>query len=395
MKRIGLLLIAFAFAFQASGQSLLEAYKTGKVTLEPDQSYAAGQNWQSIYPDYNTTDYHNPIGKYKSIAVAPDGSIFVGNYSTYTIQKFDVNGKLVNTFGRKGKDDGDFKERPTLGGVVGGKYVFTHEHNGNVKLFTLDGKYAKTIKLDYMPLKTIALTSSKIAIVGHVPMGGSVRYVITIIDPETGEQLIIRKMDNLWSQNGLTIKKDKGMFSMSPAFSGNDIVVRALPDGNLLLGVNKQDKLEILSPTGELVKSFKLDFTPPAYPKEIKEEFISNVEKRVAAGQFTKEEVAPIYKDDFFPKNTPFFYNMLVDSDGNLLVFRFVDEDVDHKFRVYSFDSNGKNIAEATLEVPNYKLSLNNRFEDIVFFKGKVIGLLQPKGENTTSRLVRFDVKTN
>jgi len=393
MKKLPMLLLTIIFAWQANGQSLVEAYKTGSVSLVPVQGYAAGSSWSKIFPDYNTDAYHNPIGMYKSIAIAPDGSVFVGNYSTYNIHKFDSNGKLVLTFGKKGAAEGDFQERPTLGGVVGGKYVFTHEHNGKIKLFTLDGKYAKTVTLDYMPLKTIALTSNKIAVIGHVPMNGNVRYVITIIDPETGEQKIIRKYDNLWVNSGLTIIKDKGMFSISPAFSRNDIIIRATPDGNLLLGVNMKNNLEVISPTGELVKSFKLDFTPPLYPKEVKDEFTINMEKRVSEGKFTKEDIAPIYKEDFFPKNTPFFYNLLIDSDGNLLVFRFVDEDVEHKFRVYSFDSNGKNIAEATLEIPGFKVSLNNRFEELVFDKENVIGFLKPEGENTTGQLVKFEVK--
>ncbi len=386
-------LLTIIFAWQANGQSLVDAYKTGSVSLVPVQGFAAETNWSKIFPDYNTDDYHNPIGMYKSIAIAPDGSVFVGNYSTYNIHKFDSNGKLILTFGKKGKGEEDFQERPTLGGVVGGKYVFTHEHNGKIKLFTLDGKYAKTLTLDYMPIKTIALTSNKIAAIGHVPMNGNVRYVITIIDPETGEQKIIRKYDNLWVNSGLTITNDKGMFSISPAFSRNEIIIRSLPDGNLLLGINTQNNMEVISPSGEQVKSFKLDFTPPSYPEELKSEFVSNIETSVSEGKFTKKDAAPVYEEDFFPKNTPYFYNLLIDSDGNLLVFRFIDEDVEHKFRVYSFDSNGKNIAEATLEIPGFKLSLNNRFEELVFDKGKAIGFLKPEGENTTGQLVKFEVK--
>ena len=130
--------------------------------------------------------------------------------------------------------------------------------------------------------------------------------------------------------------------SFSPMFTKAELMIRSLSNGNLIVGINTRKLLEEYSVDGKLVKSFNLDFEAPAYPEDLKKEFMAGVEKRIEENKLTKEDVAEAYKPDFFPKNTPFYYNFLVDSDGNLLVFRFIEEDVDHKFRVYSFDSNGK-----------------------------------------------------
>lgn len=393
MKRILQLFVAITIALQANGQSLIDIYKTGTVNLVPEGGFAQGQNWSEIFPDYSTTVYGNAIGSYKSIAVAPDGSTFVGNYSSYSIQKFDANGKLTLTFGKKGNGEGDFQERPTLGGVVNGKYVFTHEHNGQIKLFTLDGKYAKTIQVDYMPLKAIALVN-KISLVGHVPMGGNVRYVITIIDPESGSQNIIKKYDNLWKTPVIVVKKNNGMYSFSPSFTMSDLVIRALSNGNILVGISNQKSIEIYTPEGNLVNSFNLDYTPLAYPEDLKKEFTANLEKRVAEKKLTKEDIADVYKSDFFPKNTPFYYNILVDSDENILVFRFTEEDVDHKFMVYTYDSKGQHIAESTLNIEGYNLSLSPRFNEVAFYKGGIIGLLTKKDDSKqAASLIRFELK--
>lgn len=395
MKKLTVFLMTMAFLYAAKGQSLLDIYKSGKVSLEPESGFAVGANWEKIFPDYSEVSYGNSVGYYKSIAVASDGSVFVGNYSSYTIQKFNAKGELVLTFGKKGKGVGEFSERPTLGGVIGNKYVFTHELNGHIKIFSTDGNYIKTIKVDYMPLKTIAC-GNKIALIGHVPVKTGVRNVIAIIDPETEEQKTIKKYDNISKGSMVVVNKDNYMYSSSPLFTKTELIIRALPNGNLIVGINTLNIIETYSVEGKLLKSFNLDYNPPAYPEESKKEFIARIEKSVAENKFTKEDVSEVYEPNFFPKNTPYYYNFLVDSDGNLLVFRFIDEDVDHKFRVYSFDSNGKSLAEASLDVTGYKLSLNYRFDDLCFFNGFAYGLLHPKTNKMEPlQLVKFKVKAN
>ncbi|MGE0076914.1 MAG: hypothetical protein AB7S48_03550 [Bacteroidales bacterium] len=394
MKKVMLFLLSIAFTYTVNGQSLIDIYKTGKVAFEPESNFAVGANWSKIFPDYATVSYGNSIGYYKSIAQTSDGNIFIGNYSSYTIQKFNTNGDLILTFGKKGKGVGEFTERPTLGGAIGNKYVFTHELNGHIKIFSTDGKYIKTIKVDYMPLKTIAC-GRKIALIGHVSIKSGTRYVITIIDPETEEQKIIKKYDNLSNGSTIVVNKNNYMLFFSPLFTESNLVIRSLPNGNLVVGISTSKLIEEYTTDGKLVKSFNLDFTPPAYPEDLKKEFISEIEKKVANNKFTKEDVSEAYKPDFFPKNTPFYYNILVDNEGNILVFRFVEEDVDHKLRVYSFDNNGKALAEATLDVSGYKLSLNYRFEELCFHNGVVYGLLHPKSDKMQPlQLVKFKVKS-
>jgi len=395
MKKIILFISILFINLFSYGQLLNDLYKTGKIILEQDKDFAKEMDWNKIFPDLKAEFNEKHVETDKSIAIAPDGSIFVTNYNTYNIHKFSSDGKFLFSFGKKGSAEGNFINRPTLGGVVGGKYVFTHEYNGHIKLFSLDGTYIKTIILDYMPLKALALTSNKIAVIGHVPMENNVRNVVTLIDPETGNKQIIKRFDDIWQNNTLlTISKNKYLYSFSPSFTSVDIIVRTLPNGNFIIGINNRKTIEEYSPDGKLVNSFDLDFSPLPYPSELKEEFIKTQEQKVTEGKFSKEDIAPIYNENFFPKNMPYYYNILVDSDGNILVFRFVDEDVDHKFSVYSLNSNGNRIADTNLEIEGYKLGLHYRFEEIVFFKGKIIGLLNSSIKiNEPMSLVKFNIK--
>jgi hypothetical protein len=64
------------------------------------------------FPPEAAAQYPNGVKDYKptAIAVAPDGSIFVGDgYGLSLIHKFDAAGKYMKTFGSKGEGDGQFK----------------------------------------------------------------------------------------------------------------------------------------------------------------------------------------------------------------------------------------------------------------------------------------------
>ncbi len=395
MKRLSVLLLTVGFAMQISGQSMLDVYRSGSLKLEKDKSFASGMDWHEVFPDFDKFSYGKPVGLYKSVAVAPDGSVFVGNHNSYSISKFDSNGKHIKTFGQKGNSQKDFKGRATLGGVVGGKYVFTHENNGHIKLFTLNGEFVKNIVVDYMPLKTIALASNRIALVGHVPMGGKTRYVITIIDPDTGGQNVIKRYDNVFSSKVLTLKREEYIISWSPHVSENHFFIRALPDGNLLAGSNFSNTLTVFTPAGKVAREITLDYPALPYPEEMKKEFISRIEAmEKKEDKITKKDIAPIYNEDFFQKTMPFYYNFLVDAEGNILVFRYVDKDVDHMFRVYTFSSSdGKWIGDTIIDLTGYKMGLNNRMDE-VFFHGKhLYGILQPISDKISPpQLVRFNL---
>lgn len=395
MKRLSVLLLIVGLAMQISGQSMLDVYRAGTLKLEKDNSFASGMDWYDVFPDFERVSYGRPDGLYKSVAVAPDGSVFVGNHGSYSISKFDASGKYIKTFGQQGNSKEDFKARPKLGGVVSGKYVFTHESNGHIKLFNLNGDFVKNIAVDYMPLKTIALASSRIALVGHVPMGGKTSYVITIIDPDSGEQNVIKRYDEEFSSKVLTLKREEYIISWSPQVSRNHFFIRALPDGNLLAGSNFSNTLTVFAPEGKVVREIELDYLALPYPEEMKKEFISRIEAMEKKEEkITKADIAPIYKDDFFQKSMPFYYNFLVDAEGNILVFRYVDKDVDHMFSIYTYSSDGKWIGDAIIDLAGYKLGLQYQMDEVSFHGKYLYGILQPISTATVPpQLVRFNIK--
>lgn len=377
----------------ANSQSLLDIYKKGEINLTPDYGFAQSTDWEKLFSDYSETKYGNPIGTYKDLVMSDDGLIFVSNYSGYSIYKFDSDGDFVMQFGSEGNATGEFRNRPSLHGVLDNKYVFTSEHNGRLNFFDLDGKFIKLVELDYMPLECIALGNGKIAVVGHVPYGGGdVRYIVAVKDINTADENIVSSFiikDN--ERRNITFKMNDGLMSIGNPFSKTDIFIRRSLNGNLIVGYSNREEIEVYDPDGSLLKSFKHNIVPITISEEDKQEFRQSVKKSLEKANIPEDISAKTDAPDFFPDHMPYFYNMLVDSDGNLLVFGYNETDIRHKFRVYSYLPDGKFICETVLNADNFDIKLNKKFNQLCFHERYLYGIA-PKADETgiPLKLVKF-----
>ena len=152
----------------------------------------AGTDWKDVFSIPTVQDDGSAVEPRKSLAVADDGTAFVCNHDSYTIQKFDPSGRLVKTFGEQGPGDGQFRNRPTVHGVLDNRYIFTSEHNGRLTFFDLNGQFVKVLELDYMPQQCLPLRDGKIAVVGFVAWSeGRQRHIVAIEDINDGEENIV------------------------------------------------------------------------------------------------------------------------------------------------------------------------------------------------------------
>ncbi len=106
------------------------------------------------FPPEAAALYPNGVKDYKptAIAVAPDGSIFVGDgYGLSLIHKFDAAGKYLKTFGSKGEGDGQFKTPHGLAiDTRSGKPLLLVCDRANRRLqhLDLDGNFVGVITTD-------------------------------------------------------------------------------------------------------------------------------------------------------------------------------------------------------------------------------------------------------
>ena len=86
------------------------------------------------------------VGLTHSVAVAPDGSVYVVDRRDYRVQKFSADGEFVATFGESGSGDGQLK-RPSDVVVDGEGFVYVADWgNERVQIFNAAGDFVLNLR---------------------------------------------------------------------------------------------------------------------------------------------------------------------------------------------------------------------------------------------------------
>ena len=412
-------------------QQLSTIYKSGEIKLVPDASYAKNVNWDKQFSDFDQTAWGKSVGLYKQIVVAPDGSVFMSHHTRHSISKFDKNGNFVKEFGKKGgKSPADFIYMPSVQGILDGKYLYTTAVDGRMHFFDLNGNWVKTIRLKYMPLGSMPMKGGKIAILGHVPSGNGAKHIISLLNySDEKEKIISSTFEPYTSSDKNSIKitpyfyKDKNgkeqhigqWFSCSLPFSHSSYYrVRFATNsaGNLVAAYPSIGEIAVFDNTGKKLRQFKADQKPEVITREDREDYYQNVAKDMKR---LEENVAKMTKDKEYwdsyvaqykqqlekfrdpanyPANLPYFSEMMVDSENNILLFRFTREEGSNKFDVYTYNSTGSKIATTSFITDKYDLKINPAV--FRFHNGSIYSILKVKNAvGNPLRLVKFDLKKN
>jgi len=412
-------------------QQLSTIYKSGEIKLIPDANYAKNVNWNKQFSDFNQTAWGKPIGMSKQIVVAPDGSVFMSHHTRHSISKFDKNGNFIKEFGKKGgKSPADFIYMPSVQGILDGKYLYTTAVDGRMHFFDLNGNWVKTIRLKYMPLGSMPMKGGKIAVLGHVPSGNGAKHTISLLNYSDGKEKIISSTFEPYTssdKNSIKITpyfyKDKNgkeqhigqWFSCSLPFSHSSYYrVRFATNsaGNLVAAYPSIGEIAVFDNTGKKLRQFKADQKPEVITREDREDYYQNAAKDMKR---LEENVAKMTKDKEYwdsyvaqykqqlekfrdpanyPANLPYFSEMMVDSENNILLFRFTREEGSNKFDVYTYNSTGSKIATTSFITDKYDLKINPAV--FRFHNGSIYSILKVKNAvGNPLRLVKFDLKKN
>lgn len=405
MKTLVLALTISTFmGYHMTAQKLSDFYKKDVITLEPVSDFGSKKNWDNLFSDYSTFEYGKPIGQMRSIIVAPDGSIFMSHKTRHEIWKFDKNGNFLLKFGQQGGKPGQFLYLPTVQGILDGKYIYTSDVQGRLNFFDFNGNFVKMLKLDYMPLGTVPLKNGKIAIIGHV--GGKVAYVIQIKDFNTGaeKQLVSEPAEINKTSVKIDFPKGGGISFFVPITHAPQTFPRlaSAKNGNLILASPKTGKIMEYSPDSQLINSFAMNIEPVKVTNEDIQKTHDEIEKGAenfmknspGGKKMTEQEREKVRKElqeqlerlkdpANYPKYLPYFSTMVVDSDGNILIFEYTrDEDkLSNKFRAYSYDMKGNLLGVSSFK--NDALDLTFTPQNFQFYNGYVYSIAQTKQKTT------------
>ncbi len=186
MKRYVSLLVLTLAVFSLSAQNLIEKYKSGNVKLVADKDYAVQNDWNTVFRSYYDTLYGKPMGNRKSLVVLPDGSVLVNHEYRNYHSKFAPNGTFEKelTIEKAG--------HKAVMGIINNNTLFTELDNmGKMTCSDINGKFQKTLTLNYMADDIVALNNGKFAVVGWVIWAKKFRSFVALVDYESNQEKVI------------------------------------------------------------------------------------------------------------------------------------------------------------------------------------------------------------
>lgn len=412
-------------------QGVSDIYKGGNVYLIPDSSYAVGVDWDDLFSGYNDNPSNPDIWRDKKIAVSETGEVFMSHKNHHQIWVFDSAGRLKLKFGEQGGKPNQFPRLPSVETVIGSRYCVTVDVNGRIKLFDHNGRYYRSVNLDFIVKSIHALDDNMLIVSGWVIWKSSFRYLVATVNISTGEQKIVystfiprREMEikHLVADGDtmmITVSQSKGgkIYLPAPAFFQTPVISFA-KDGNFIVAKPATGEAEYYSMEGKLLNKFIFGIEPVVITmKDIEERYqrliesgksaTERISKMSAWSEAKKEAYLNLMEEEaeeqkeqysklenFYP-TLPLFSSIIFDSEGNILVFEYTrsDEGADNRFSVFTFDGDGKRIARANLVSGDYSLKITPK--TIVFHKGYLYAICEKKGEpGVPLRLMRFSLSS-
>lgn len=390
MKKFAIISVCLFHALAADSANEFrwaDVYKAGSIKLSPDPTFGKGVDWGSFL-----------FERFKEIAVADDGTIFMTNNREHTVHKFDSSGRKVLTFGRKGQGPGDFVN-PSSPSVMDGKYVVVGEYatNRRISLFDFDGKFVKLLKTERPVFDVVGLTGLKIAYLarqseqdaggrnkgGVLLMPTTIRVVLKDIESGSEQVLLTRTIQEKF------IQINRGpLISIGDVTTGGDALLARTANGCLAVGIASSPQVKIYNKDGKQSRIITLNKTSqPATP-----DYIARYKKYLIAGLRKQWEKMPtllnavrdIEKIDFslfFGGPLPIFNDMQIDADGNFLFFLRPKNPGDSALNFAVYSPEGTAIAESRLDTGPFTINIDYRFRCLRFAKGGLIGLAPLKDD--------------
>jgi hypothetical protein len=299
------------------------------------------------------------------------------------------------------------------------------DNPGNMYLTDFNGKWLKTLKLNFISSQIIGLPNNKLAMTGTSYNDDAIRYFVEIVNPATNEEKIIWEHigegSKVWFDRNNTPErplyqygyhfKTGGAMGFSVDFDGTGnrytTPVIACSGNKMLLAFPDNGELWEYDLTGKLLTKKHLGWTrEPVSVEEQKKRMQEEIEKmkNMKLGKVTNkntdEEVAEAkakilkeMEEDLGRINTtlprPCLSTVIKDSDGNLLYFEYPKEKDANLFHVWVYSNGGGFVCESKFVCDDYDLIINP--SRMVFRNGYLYSLQNEKGaKGIPLRLVRF-----
>ena len=271
----------------------------------------------------------------RSVQVDEDEDIIVLDWKYNVIKIFNKNGKHLRTFGKHGQGPGEI-QGPTRMYLKGGRDIgILDSSNNRFSYFSKEGECLKETSLGKHTVIFRAIPDSRGFLYGNTFNfeGNSRKDFIYKFDPDFNLVMTVATFEQPIRVRQFTPVRER-------------LVYQVMPDDRFVWANNTEYILNVLDPSGKLIKKIRKEYAPISVSEKEKE----RLEREYLEG----EPLPPGYKF-VFPKHYPPIDYLLGDDKGRIYV------------RTYERDSQGKVKWNVFDEEGRYILNFFHPGEDIVF----------------------------
>ena len=317
MKRFKFIFIAFVcltaiivFIFPADQKSLSNIYQKGKIRLIAELILDDNSMPEDVY-------FEAPV----DLTFDTENNIFVCDYKSHDIKVFDISGKFIKTMGRKGQGPGEF-QMPFNLAFAKDRLVVWELRNRRLSVLKSDGEFVKSIQVsstEGWPRKIRSLPNGDFIIErikSFVKDNKKPQECnIEIFSPNLEYKKTIYNQE-FWENRYIT---SPSLRNVPQPFAAK-VYWDVSPDGKIIVGFSEKYTIEIFDSEKGRLSSFNHASDPIKVTKNDKEKWFSGITTTTPNGI---KQGAPdhIVKNTKFPKYKPAFRYILVDGEGNILIF--------------------------------------------------------------------------
>jgi len=327
-------------AFASSQIPLADLYKTGKVRFVQELVLDDGSMPKNLF-------FERPT----SVVCDDDENIYVLDSDANNIKKFDSSGRFIKTIGREGQGPGEFSN-PYYLTYAKDRLVVWDLTNRRLCAFTPDGKFIKSSNIPYdqgsvrklRPLPTGEILVEKEQTFRREPD----KPQVCTIDLYSRDLEYLRTIyeRSLWRKKYVRTRE----FGISTLYFPYSPDVRwdVSPEGKIIIGFSDRYELEVYGKDGKKLQTFSHAYEPVRVTEKDRKKYFDSIEF-YRAGVKLKETPEYVSKETQFPKNMPAFDNVLIDSEGNVLVVLNRENEDEKEKTVDVFDRDGKFLASVRI----------------------------------------------
>lgn len=325
----------FIFLKADNQQALTDLYRTGKIRFIPELTLDDSSMPDGVF-------FESPF----NITGDPDGNVYICDYRANNIKKFNASGKFIKIIGREGQGPGEFNW-PSLATFAKDRLIVWDMRNRRICALTPEGEFITAIKISFevgRPLKMRSLPNGDIVIENERSFFGESdkpqECTIEIFSSDLKHKKTIYSHE-VWRNKYISSPRTTNIPQPFAPLVSWDVS----RNGKIICGYSEKYEIEIHDSDKGKISFFTHSYEPVKITEKDKKEFFSRigsmrsvgdqiVERRKGADDF-------IIKNTVFPKFKPAFWNFIVDSEGNILVFTHRKNKEEMFRRFDAFDSEG------------------------------------------------------